>query len=62
VHYAISSETAKARVADWRRQAEREAAARAVAPATPTPPRTTRKRILVGLPGWRLRQPAQEVR
>lgn len=60
MHYAVSHETAKARIADWRRQAEREAVARAAAPAPPTPPQTTRKRIRVGLPGWRLRQPAQE--
>jgi hypothetical protein len=62
MHYAISHETAKARIADWRRQAEREAAARAAAPASPTPPRAARKRIPVGFRGWRLRQPAHEAR
>jgi len=62
MHYAISHETAKARIADWRRQAEREAAARAAAPASPARPRAAGKRIRVGLPGWRLRQPAQEAR
>jgi hypothetical protein len=62
MHYAISREAANARIADWRRQAEREAAARAAASASPNSPRTTRKPILVGLPGWRLRQPAREAR
>ena len=60
MHYAISQETAKARIADWRRQAEREAAARVAAPASPNRPHAPRKRIRVGIPGWRLRQPAQE--
>ena len=62
MHYAISHETAQARIADWRRQAEHEAAARAAAPASPNRPRATRKRILAGFLGWRLRQPAQEAR
>jgi hypothetical protein len=62
MHYAISNETAKARIADWRRQAEREAAARAAVPASPNRPRVARNRIRVGLPGWRLRQPAHEAR
>jgi hypothetical protein len=60
MHTAISREIANARIADWRRQAKREALARAVAPAPKNPPRATRKRIPVGLLGWRLRQPAQE--
>jgi hypothetical protein len=59
-HPAISQELAKARIADWRRQAEREARARAVAPVPSNSPRAARKRIPVGFPGWRLRQPAQQ--
>jgi hypothetical protein len=62
MHHAISREAANARIADWRRQAEREAAARAAAPASPTRPRASRKRIPVGFPGWRLRRPAHEAR
>jgi hypothetical protein len=60
MHYAISREAANARIADWRRQAEREAVAAAVTPARPKRPRAARKWIPVGIPGWRLRQPAQE--
>lgn len=60
LHTAISRELAKTRIADLRRQAERDALARAVAPAPSHSPQATRKRIPVGLPRWRLRQPAQQ--
>jgi hypothetical protein len=51
---------AKSRIANWHRQAERDALARAAAPAPSNSPKATRKRIPVGLHGWRLRQPAHE--
>jgi hypothetical protein len=60
LHPAISRELAKARIANWHRQAERDTLARAVAPAPPNSPKANRKRIRVGVPGWRLRQAAQE--
>jgi len=60
LHPAISHEMAKSRIANWHRQAERDALVRAVAPAPPNSPRGTRKRIPVGFHGWRLRQPAQQ--
>jgi hypothetical protein len=43
MHYAISNEMAKSRIANWHRQAEREAVARAAAPAA-NPPRAARMR------------------
>jgi hypothetical protein len=60
LHSAISQEQAKYRIANWHRQAERDALARAAAPAPSNSPKATRKRILAGLSGWRLRQPAHE--
>ena len=44
MHYAISNEVAKSQIATWRRQAEREAFARAAEPASATSPRATRMR------------------
>jgi hypothetical protein len=58
LHSAISHELAKSRIASWHRQAERDALARAVAPAPSNSPKATRKRIPVRLHGWRLRQAA----
>jgi len=60
LHPAFSHEMAKSRITNWHRQAERDALARAAAPAPSNSPRATRKRIPVGLHGWRLRQPAQQ--
>jgi len=60
LHPAISREMAKSRITNWHRQAERDALARAAAPAPSNSPRPNRKRIPVGLHGWRLRQPAQQ--
>ena len=60
LHPAISREMAKSRITNWHRQAERDALARAAALAPSNSSKATRKRIPVGLHGWRLREPAQQ--
>ena len=52
MHPAISYELAQARIADLRRQAQREALARAAPHVPPSARRPNRKRIPVSLPFW----------
>jgi len=51
-HSAISYELSQARSADWRRQAEREALARAAAHPQSRAPRPNRKWLPVSLYFW----------
>ena len=52
MHPAISYELAQARIADLRRQAQRESLARAVAHVPSSAPQPGRKRIPVSLRLW----------
>ncbi len=52
MHPAISYELAKARIADLRRQAQREGLARAAAHLSPSAPQPNRNRIPVSLRSW----------
>jgi hypothetical protein len=52
MHPAISYELAQARIADLRRQAQREGLARAARHVPSSAPQPNRKRIPVSLPFW----------
>jgi hypothetical protein len=52
MHPAISYELTKARIADLRHQAQRDALARAVTRLSWSAPRSHRNQIPVGLRGW----------